>query len=419
MTNSFTLFDVLALRREFPILQQRVNGKLLAFLDSGASSQKPRRVIECLDEYYERYNANVHRGVYKLSEEATFAFERARGKVARFVGASSHKEIVFTRNTTEAINLVARAWGDANLRAGDRILLSVMEHHSNLVPWQQLAQRTGAQLDFLRIDGEGRLALEDLDGGHGGPPLLTERTKIVALTQQSNVLGTINPVREIAARAHDAGAVMLVDGAQSVPHMPVNVQELGVDFLAFSGHKMCGPTGVGALWGRRKILESMPPFLGGGSMIRTVGLYETTYADIPARFEAGTPAIGEAIALGEATDFLSGLGMDKIYAHEQHLIGYALERLSEIEGLRIYGPQNLAQRGGAVSFTLDGVHPHDIAAVLDGEGVAVRAGHHCCQPLHDLLDVPATARASFYLYNIPEEIDRLAAGLEKARKLFS
>ena len=419
MTNSFTLFDVLALRREFPILQQRVNGKLLAFLDSGASSQKPRRVIECLDEYYERYNANVHRGVYKLSEEATFAFERARGKVARFVGASSHKEIVFTRNTTEAINLVARAWGDANLRAGDRILLSVMEHHSNLVPWQQLAQRTGAQLDFLRIDGEGRLALEDLDGGHGGPPLLTERTKIVALTQQSNVLGTINPVREIAARAHDAGAVMLVDGAQSVPHMPVNVQDLGIDFLAFSGHKMCGPTGIGGLWGRRKILESMPPFLGGGSMIRTVGLYETTYADIPARFEAGTPAIGEAIALGEATDFLSGLGMDKIYAHEQHLIGYALERLSEIEGLRIYGPQNLAQRGGAVSFTLDGVHPHDIAAVLDGEGVAVRAGHHCCQPLHDLLDVPATARASFYLYNIPEEIDRLAAGLEKARKLFS
>jgi cysteine desulfurase/selenocysteine lyase len=412
MSNSFTLFDVLALRREFPILQQQVNGKLLAFLDSGASSQKPRRVIVCLEEYYEHTNANVHRGVYKLSEEATFAFERARGKVARFIGASSHKELIFTRNATEAINLVARAWGDANVRAGDHILLSVMEHHSNLVPWQQLAQRTGAQLDFLPIDGEGRLVLDDLDA------LLTERTKLVAITHQSNVLGTINPVREIAACAHDAGALILVDGAQSVPHMPVNVQALGIDFLAFSGHKMCGPTGIGGLWGRRKILEAMPPFLGGGSMIREVTLESATYADLPARFEAGTPAIGEAIALGEAVDFLSGLGMDKIFAHEQHLIGYALERLSEVEGLRVYGPQSLEQRGGALSFTLDGVHPHDIAAVLDGEGIAVRAGHHCCQPLHTLLDVPATARASFYLYNIPEEIDRLAAGLEKARKLF-
>jgi cysteine desulfurase/selenocysteine lyase len=413
MTNSFTLFDVLALRREFPILQQQVNGKPLAFLDSAASSQKPRRVIECLEEYYERYNANVHRGVYKLSEEATFAFERARGKVARFIGASSHKEIVFTRNTTEAINLVARAWGDANVRAGDHILLSVMEHHSNLVPWQQLAQRTGAQLDFLRIDGEGRLVLEDLD------TLLTERTKLVALTQQSNTLGTITPVREIAARAHDAGALVLIDGAQSVPHMPVDVRALGIDFLAFSGHKMCGPTGIGALWGRRGILEAMPPFLGGGSMIREVTLQSATYADIPARFEAGTPAIGEAIALGEAVDFLSGLGMEKVYAHEQHLIGYALERLAEVEGLRLYGPQSLEQRGGALSFTLEGVHPHDIAAVLDGEGIAVRAGHHCCQPLHTLLDVPATARASFYMYNIPEEIDRLVAGLEKTRQLFA
>jgi cysteine desulfurase / selenocysteine lyase len=410
---TFSLFDVLALRREFPILQQQVNGKPLAFLDSGASSQKPRRVIVCLEDYYKHTNANVHRGVYKLSEEATFAFERARGKVARFIGASSHKELIFTRNTTEAINLVARAWGDANVRAGDRILLSVMEHHSNLVPWQQLAQRTGAQLDFLPIDEQGRLVLEDLDA------LLTERTKLVALTHQSNVLGTINPVRAIAARVHDAGALILVDGAQSVPHMPVNVQELGIDFLAFSGHKMCGPTGIGALWGRRKILEAMPPFLGGGSMIREVTLQSTTYADLPARFEAGTPAIGEAIALGEAADFLSSLGMDKIFAHEQHLVGYALERLSEVEGLRVYGPQSLEQRGGALSFTLDGVHPHDIAAVLDDEGIAVRAGHHCCQPLHTLLDVPATARASFYLYNIPEEIDRLAAGLEKARKLFS
>ena len=389
-----------------------MHGKPLAFLDSGASSQKPRRVIDCLEDYYEHSNANVHRGVYQLSEQATFAFERARGKVARFIGAASPKELVFTRNTTEAINLVARAWGDANLRAGDRILLSVMEHHSNLVPWQQLAQRTGAQLEFLPIDGQGRLVLDKLDAQLAG-------VKLVAITQQSNVLGTINPVREIAARAHDAGALVLVDGAQSVPHMPVNVQELGVDFLAFSGHKMCGPTGIGALWGRRQILEAMPPFLGGGSMIRTVTLHETTYADIPARFEAGTPAIGEAIALGEAVDFLTGIGMDKIFAHEQHLLGYALERLAEVEGLTLYGPPSLEMRGGALSFTLEGVHPHDIAAVLDGEGVAVRAGHHCCQPLHDILDIPATARASVYLYNIPEEIDRLAAGLEKARHLFS
>jgi cysteine desulfurase/selenocysteine lyase len=413
MPNTFNLFDVLALRREFPILQQRQNGVPLAFLDSAASSQKPRRVIECLEEYYERTNANVHRGVYRLSEEATFAFERARGKVARFIGAASPREIVFTRNTTEAINLVARAWGDANLQVGDRILLSVMEHHSNLVPWQMLAQRTGAELDFLALDGAGRLALEQLN------TLLTERTRLVAITHQSNVLGTINPMAEIARRAQAIGALVLVDGAQSVPHMPVNVQELGIDFLAFSGHKMCGPTGIGVLWGRRKLLEAMPPFLGGGSMIKSVELRESTYADVPARFEAGTPAIGEAIALGEACDFLESVGMDKIFAHEQHLIGYALERLADVEGLRLYGPAEVAGRGGALSFTLEGVHPHDVAAILDGEGVAVRAGHHCCQPLHALLDVPATTRASFYLYSIPEEVDRLVAALNKARKLFA
>lgn len=411
-TTGLTLFEVLALRREFPILRQQSGGKPLAFLDSAASSQKPRRVLACLEDYYERYNANVHRGIYRLSEEATFAYERARGKVAKFIGASSHKEVVFTRNATESINLVARAWGDANLRAGDRILLSIMEHHSNIVPWQQLAQRTGAQLDYLMIDGDGRLALDDLD------TLLGERTRIVAITQQSNVLGTINPVREIAARAHDAGALVLVDAAQSVPHMPVSVRDLGADFLAFSGHKMCAPTGLGVLWGRRQLLDAMPPFLGGGSMIKTVGRYETTYADIPTRFEAGTPAIGEAIALGEAIDFLSDIGMEKIHAYEQHLLAYALGRLGQIEGLRIYGPSGTAQRGSALSFTLEGVHPHDIAAALDAEGIAVRAGHHCCQPLHDLLDVPATARASFYLYTIPEEIDRLAAGLDHARRLF-
>jgi cysteine desulfurase/selenocysteine lyase len=411
--NTFTLFDVLALRREFPILRQQINGKPLAFLDSAASSQKPRRVLACLEDYYERYNANVHRGIYRMSEEATFAYERARGKVAKFIGASSHKEIIFTRNATEAINLVARAWGDANLRAGDRILLSIMEHHSNIVPWQQLAQRTGARLDYLMTDDDGRLALDDL------ATLLTDRTRLVAITQQSNVLGTINPVRAIAAQAHDAGALVLVDAAQSVPHMPVNVQDLNADFLAFSGHKMCAPTGIGVLWGQRRLLEAMPPFLGGGSMIKTVGRYETTYADIPARFEAGTPAIGEAIALGEAVDFLADIGMEKIYAHEQYLLAYALKRLRQVEGLRIYGPPTPEQRGAAISFTLAGVHPHDVAAILDGEGIAVRAGHHCCQPLHALLDIPATTRASFYMYTIPEEIDRLVAGLDKARKLFA
>ncbi|ABQ89126.1 cysteine desulfurase [Roseiflexus sp. RS-1] len=408
---SLTLFDIVTLRREFPILNQAVHGKTLAFLDSAASSQKPRRVIDCLEDYYRRYNANVHRGIYRLSEEATFAFERARGKVARFINARSQREIVFVRNTTEAINLVARSWGDANLREGDRILLSIMEHHSNLVPWQMLAQRTGAKLEFLPIDGEGRLALDNLE-------VQLEGVRLVAITQQSNVLGTINPVAEIAQRAHAVGALVLVDGAQSVPHMPVDVQALDIDFLAFSGHKMCGPTGIGVLWGRRAILEQMPPFLGGGSMIKVVGLHESTYADVPARFEAGTPAIAEAIALGEAVDFLQEIGMDRIYAHERELLGYALERLTEVEGLRVYGPTTTEMRGGAVSFTLDGVHPHDVAAVLDGEGIAVRAGHHCAQPLHAHYDIPATTRASFYLYNIPEEIDRLVAALHKVRTLF-
>lgn len=408
---SMILSDIVALRREFPILNQSVNGNVLAFLDSAASSQKPRRVIDCLEDYYRRYNANVHRGIYRLSEEATFAFERARGKVARFINARSQREVVFVRNTTEAINLVARSWGDANLREGDRILLSIMEHHSNLVPWQMLAQRTGAKLEFLPIDGEGRLALDNLDAQ-------LEGVRLVAITQQSNVLGTINPVAEIAQRAHAVGALVLVDGAQSVPHMPVDVQALDIDFLAFSGHKMCGPTGIGVLWGRRTILEQMPPFLGGGSMIKVVGLHESTYADIPARFEAGTPAIAEAIALGEAIDFLQEIGMDQIYAHERELLGYALERLTEVEGLRVYGPRTTDMRGGAVSFTLDGVHPHDVAAVLDGEGIAVRAGHHCAQPLHAYYDIPATTRASFYLYNILEEIDRLVVALRKARTLF-
>jgi cysteine desulfurase/selenocysteine lyase len=407
------MFDILALRREFPILQQEINGKPLAFLDSAASSQKPRHVLEGLEDYYQRYNANVHRGIYKLSEEATFAYERARGKVAMLLGATSMREIIFTRNATEAINLVAHAWGSANIHEGDRILLTMMEHHSNIVPWQILAQRVGAHLDYLPIDAEGRLVLDDLDN------LLTERTRMVALTHQSNVLGTINPVRAIADRAHAVGARVLVDGSQSVPHMPVHVQELGADFLAFSGHKMCGPTGIGGLWGRYELLEAMPPFLGGGSMIKRVDLDQSSYADVPARFEAGTPAIGEAIALGIAIDFLNSVGMPAIHAHEIELLRYALDRLGQVEGLTIYGPPTPHERGAVVSFTLAGVHPHDVAAILDGEGIAVRAGHHCTQPLHRFFDVPATARASFYLYNIAEEVDRLATGLEKAWKLFN
>ncbi len=412
-TATLPIFDILALRCEFPILQQESNGKPLAFLDSAASSQKPRRVLEGLEDYYRRYNANVHRGIYKLSEEATFAYERARGKVAMLLGATSMREVIFTRNATEAINLVAHAWGSANVREGDRILLTMMEHHSNIVPWQMLAQRVGAHLDYLPIDGEGRLVLDDLD------QLLTERTRMVALTHQSNVLGTINPVRAIADRAHAVGARVLVDGSQSVPHMPVNVLELGADFLAFSGHKMCGPTGIGGLWGRYELLEAMPPFLGGGSMIKRVDLDQSSYADVPARFEAGTPAIGEAIALGIAIDFLNSVGMAAIHDHEIELLRYALDRLGQVEGLTIYGPPTTHERGAVVSFTLAGVHPHDVAAILDGEGIAVRAGHHCAQPLHRFFDVPATARASFYLYNIAEEVDRLATGLEKAWKLFN
>lgn len=412
VTASGALFDVMHLRREFPILQQEINGRPLAFLDSAASSQKPRCVIACLEDYYRRYNANVHRGVYRLSEEATFAYERARGKVARFIGANSQREVIFTRNATEAINLVAYAWGSAHVRAGDRILLTVMEHHSNLVPWQMLAQRVGAQLDYLLIDGQGRLVFDDLDR------LLTERTRMVALTHQSNVLGTLNPIRWIAHRAHAVGAVVLVDAAQSVPHMPVNVGDLGADFLVFSGHKMCGPTGIGVLWGRYELLDAMPPFLGGGSMIRQVELDQSSYADVPARFEAGTPAIGEAIALGAALDFLNGIGREAIYHHEMELLSYALDRLGQVEGLAIYGPPTAQERGAVVSFTLAGVHPHDVAGILDTQGIAVRAGHHCTQPLHRALDVPATTRASFYLYNTPEEIDRLVVGLEHARRLF-
>jgi cysteine desulfurase / selenocysteine lyase len=403
--------DRARIRADFPILHQQVNGHPLAYLDSTASSQKPALVIDALNEYYRRYNANVHRGVYQLSEAATEAMEQARQKIARFINAASPREIIFTRNTTESINLVANAWGRANLKPGDRILLSEMEHHANLVPWQIVAQATGAELDFLPVDGSGRLALDNLD------TLLTEQTKLVALTHMSNVLGTINPIAAITAAAKAVGALVLVDGAQSVPHFAVDVQALGIDFLAFSGHKMCGPTGIGVLWGRKRILQAMPPFLGGGSMIQSVELRRSTWNELPHKFEAGTPAIGEAIGLGYAVDYLCGIGMDAIHKAEQQLTAYALDRLEAIPGLKTYGP-SVSERGGVISFNLDGVHAHDVAAVLDQQGVAVRAGHHCCQPLMEILGAPATTRASFYLYTTTEEIDRLADGLEKCKAIF-
>ncbi len=404
--------DVAAIRADFPILDQQVHGKPLVYLDNTATSQKPRSVIEALVHYYQQDNANVHRGIHALAERATAAYEKARLKVARFIGAATPKEVVFVRNTTEALNLVAHAWGRANLGPGDEVLITQMEHHSNIVPWQLVTQATGATLRYVPITPTGELDYDALDA------LLTERTKVFAFTAMSNVLGTINPVAELVARAHAVGALAVVDGAQSVPHLPTDVQALDVDFLAFSGHKMLGPTGIGVLYGKRELLEAMPPFLGGGEMIREVFMDHSTWNTVPHKFEAGTPAIAEAIALGAAVDYLNGLGMDRVLAHERELVAYAWERLSGIEGLRILGP-GPDRRGGLLAFTLGGVHPHDVAAVLDLQGVAVRAGHHCAQPIHDYFGIPATARASFYIYNTPEEVDVLAEALEQARSMFA
>jgi cysteine desulfurase/selenocysteine lyase len=404
-------FDIAAVRRDFPILQLPIE-RPVAFLDSASSSQKPEAVIAAQAAFYRTTNANVHRGVYQLSEQATYAFERARGRVASFINANSAREVIFTRNTTEAINLVAQSWGGSNLHPGDVILLSQMEHHSNIVPWQLLAQRTGATLRAIPIDRAGRLVLDDLD-------TLLQGVKLVAVTHVSNVLGTINPVEYLATKAHAVGALILVDGAQSVPHMPTDVQALGIDFLAFSGHKMLAPTGVGVLWGRRALLEAMPPFLGGGSMIKTVTIEVSTYADVPARFEAGTPMIGEAIALGHAIDYLDAIGMANVAAYEDSLGHYLLDQLVEVAGVTVYGPPIGPDRAAMASFTVDCAHPHDVAQVLDSEGVAVRAGHHCTQPLHVALDVPSTARASCYLYNTTQDIDRLVAGLRKVTTLFA
>jgi cysteine desulfurase/selenocysteine lyase len=402
-----------SVRGDFPLLKQRMNGKPLIYLDSASTSQKPHVVIEALRRYYEEYNANIHRGIYRIAEEATMRYEEARAKVARFINARRPEEVVFTRGTTESINLVAYAWGRANIRQGDEILLTEMEHHSNIVPWQLLAAEKGARLRYLPFDGQGRLAVEELD------TLLTERTKLVAVTHQSNVLGTINPVKEIARRAHAIGALVLVDGAQSVPHIPVDVQDLGCDFLAFSRHKMCGPTGAGALWARYELLEAMPPFHGGGEMIMLVQLHETTYKDPPHKFEAGTVNIADSIVLGTAIDYLEGLGMEAIRHHERQLATYALGQLREVEGVRTFGLEDTEQRGGAIALDLAGIHPHDVAQVLDQEGIAVRAGHHCAQPLHRRLGLAASVRASLYLYNTPEDIDALVQGLGVARRLFA
>jgi cysteine desulfurase/selenocysteine lyase len=401
-----------AVRADFPILSRRVNGKPLVYLDSAATSQKPAAVIDSMDDYYRRYNANPHRGVYAISEEATAAYEGARQRIARFINAASPKEVIFTRNTTEAINLVRYSWGRVNVSAGDRILLTEMEHHSNLVPWQLLASEVSARLEFLCIDDEGLLQLDGLERK-------LEGVRLLAISHQSNTLGTINPIKAMTQAAHRAGVLVLVDGAQAVPHMPVDVQDLGVDFYAFSGHKMCGPTGIGVLWARRALLEAMPPFLGGGDMIKRVKLTEASWNDLPWKFEAGTPSVAEGIGLGVAVDYLTQFGMDAVRAHERTLVDYAMERLQDVPGITLYGPRDPEVHGGAISFTLPNIHPHDLATLVDREGIAVRAGHHCTQPLMDRLGVAATTRASFYVYNRPDDVDQLVDGIQKAQKVFA
>ena len=407
------MLDIARIRDDFPILKRLVHGKPLIYLDNAATSQKPLAVVDALVEYYTQYNANIHRGIHALSEEATARYEGAREKVARFIGAPKPSTVIFTRNTTEAVNLVSHAWGLKHLLSGDEILLTEMEHHSNLVPWQLLAQAKGACLKFIPVTGDGQLALEEL------PKLLGNRTKLVALTLMSNVLGTINPVKAVVQAAHAKGIPVLVDGAQGVPHLPVNVLDLNCDFLVFSAHKMLGPTGVGVLYAKEAILEEMDPFLGGGDMIRDVWEDHSIWNDLPWKFEAGTPNIADVIAFGAAIDYLEGIGMGEIRSHEEKLTRYALEQIHPIEGLTLYGPEDPSLRGAAISFNIEGVHPHDLGQILDAEGIAIRAGHHCCKPLMRKLGVAATARASFYLYNTQEEADALVKALLKAKEVFA
>jgi len=409
--------DVEAVRKDFPILDREVNGHKLVYLDSGATSQKPHQVIDAVREHYERHNANVSRSVHALGTEATEAFEGARAKVAGFIGATTPSELVFTRNSTESLNLVAYAFLTGTderyrLAPGDEIVITEMEHHSNIVPWQLLAQRTGATLRWIGITDDGRLDLSNLD------EIINERTKVVSFVHVSNIIGTINPVRPIVERAHQVGALVVLDASQSVPHFPVDVTALDADFIAFTGHKMLGPTGIGALWGRYELLDAMPPFLSGGSMIEIVDKTGTTFLPPPARFEAGTPAIAEAVGLGAAVDYLSAVGMAAVRDHERDLVTHALDALRSVPGLRIIGPDTPVDRGGAVSFTIDGVHPHDVGQVLDAEGVQVRVGHHCARPTCVRFGVPATTRASFYLYTTTDEVDALVRGLDTVRKVF-
>ncbi|KAF0107017.1 MAG: cysteine desulfurase / selenocysteine lyase [Anaerolineaceae bacterium] len=404
--------DIARLREDFPTLAREVRpGVPLVYLDSAATTQKPLPVLQAMDDFYRRSNANIHRGVHTLAEEATAMYEQAREKVARFVNAPSVEQIIFTRNATESINLAAYTWARANLKKGDLIILTEMEHHSNLVPWHMLSAERGVDLEFVPVTDDGLL---DLDVYRS---LLTRTVRLVAFTGMSNVLGTINPVGEMTRLAHAAGAVVLVDGAQSVPHLPVDAQALDVDFLAFSAHKMLGPTGIGALYGKKSLLEAMPPFLGGGDMIKTVHLRNFVPNDLPHKFEAGTPAIAEAVGFGAAVDYLEAIGMEAVAAHEREIITYALERLEEIPGVKVFGPA-ADEKGGVASFTLEGVHPHDVAQIVDTYGVAVRAGHHCAQPLHEKFGIPATTRASFYIYSMKEEVDKLVAGIYQVKKIF-
>ncbi|AQP89367.1 TPA_asm: cysteine desulfurase [Listeria monocytogenes] len=406
------MIDIQKIRADFPILAQEINEKPLAYLDNAATSQKPKQVIEALTHYYEFDNANVHRGVHTLAARATDAYESARGKVAKFIHAREVAEIIFTRGTTSAINLVVDSYAEANIEAGDEIVISYLEHHSNLIPWQQLAKRKGAVLKYIELEEDGTISVEQAKKTIG------EKTKIVALAHVSNVLGTITPMKEIAAIAHQFGAVILVDGAQAVPHMEVDVVDLDADFYAFSGHKMMAPTGIGALYGKRELLDTMEPTEFGGEMIDFVELYDSTWKELPWKFEAGTPIIGGAIALGAAIDYLAEVGLANIHAHEQALASYAIEEMSKIEGITIYGPKDASKRCGLVTFNLEGAHPHDIATILDEDGIAIRAGHHCAQPLMKWLDVSSTARASFYIYNTKEEIDALIDGLKLTKEYF-
>ena len=407
-----TTFDVHKLRGQFPTLHQEVNGKYLAYLDNAATSQKPNVVLKTVERYYRKDNANVHRGIHELSRRATLAYEGARERVATWLGASDASEIIWTRGTTESINLVAATWGMDQLKEGDEILITTMEHHSNIVPWQLVARRTGAILKYIEMDDQGVLRLDELD------TLLTNRTRLVAMNQVSNALGTINPVHEVIEAAHARGAVVLVDGAQAVPHMKVDVGALGADFYAFSSHKMCGPTGIGVLWGRKELLEAMSPYQGGGEMISIVGRDTSSWAEIPHKFEAGTPNIAGAVGAAAAVDFMEEVGYEAIQTHESQILGYALERLESIPSLTVFGPKDPAHRSGVISFALGDAHPHDIATILDSEGVAIRAGHHCAQLVMKHFGVAATTRASFSMYNTTDDVDRLIAGLDVVREIF-